>query len=303
VGNEVRISVPLKPILHALPPFQLTGDISGVPEDARLELPFSIVEPQLASGRVTIKPDDFSRALPAAYKNLFSSKEIAAPVALPLQDILKNLPAASLRMREDQEEQEKGSDFETPFSAKAQEDAKRFNFATASAPKPLKGMAQTPARPASAGAVPAPKQSSEVTAANVVPPAAPATQPAPEKTDEPDGKSVVASAGKMPGVKACAIMFGDGLSLAGDLPEEYEADGLCAMAPSLLERVSNHMAETKLGELQAMTLSCANAAVTFFMHNNLCLAALHEKAELAPDVRESLAGAVHDLAKKYSHPV
>jgi hypothetical protein len=83
----------------------------------------------------------------------------------------------------------------------------------------------------------------------------------------------------------------------------YEADGLCAMAPSLLQRIDNHMVETKLGALRAMTISCAQAALTFFMHDNLCLAALHTKDELASDVRERLARAVHELSRKYSHPV
>ena len=48
---------------------------------------------------------------------------------LPLHEVLKNLPTASLRMRDDQEEQEAGANFATPFSAKAEEDAKRFNVA------------------------------------------------------------------------------------------------------------------------------------------------------------------------------
>ncbi|HMJ05518.1 MAG TPA: hypothetical protein VK474_04615, partial [Chthoniobacterales bacterium] len=129
-----------------------------------------------------------------------------------------------------------------------------------------------------------------------------ALQTALETDDELDAKAVVAHVGKMAGVKACAIMFGDGLSLAGNLPEEYEADGLCAMAPLLLQRIENHMVETKLGALRAMTLSCSNAAVTFFLHDNLCLAALHAKEELASDVRERLARAVHELSRKYSHP-
>jgi hypothetical protein len=74
------------------------------------------------------------------------------------------------------------------------------------------------------------------------------------------------------------------------------------MAPSLLQRVENHMLETNLGELRAMTLSCARASLTFFMHENLCLAALHREAELTADVRERLARIVHELSKKFSHP-
>ncbi len=106
----------------------------------------------------------------------------------------------------------------------------------------------------------------------------------------------------MDGVKGCAIMFNDGLGLAGNLPGEFQAEGLCALAPSFLKRLDDHLSATKLGELRSMTLSCAKAAITFFMHDNLCLAVLHAKEELAVEVRERLACAVHELSLKYSHP-
>jgi predicted regulator of Ras-like GTPase activity (Roadblock/LC7/MglB family) len=123
-------------------------------------------------------------------------------------------------------------------------------------------------------------------------------------TDEKlDAKGAVAHLNKLAGVQACALMFGDGLSLAGSLPPEYGADGLCAMAPSLMQRIENHMVETNLGPLRGMTLSCAKGAVTFFMHENLCLAALHASGELTSEVREKLARVVHELSRKYSHPI
>ncbi|MDQ6939401.1 MAG: roadblock/LC7 domain-containing protein, partial [Verrucomicrobiota bacterium] len=128
-------------------------------------------------------------------------------------------------------------------------------------------------------------------------------EPIPAAKEEPDAKTIVAEAAKMAGVKACAIMFGDGLSLAGNLPGEFQAEGLCAMAPSFLQRLGDHLTSTKLGGLRSMTLSCAKAAVTFFMHENLCLAALHTKEELTTDVRERLAQIVQQLSKKYSQPV
>ena len=122
------------------------------------------------------------------------------------------------------------------------------------------------------------------------------------ETDEKlDAKGVVAHVNKIPGVKACAIMFGDGLSLAGSLPAEYETDGLCAMAPSLMQRIENHMVETKLGALRGMTLTCLKGAVTFFMHENLCLAALQASGDLTTEVREKLSRVVHELSRKYTH--
>lgn len=314
-AGALTISLPLGAILRTLPPMQLIGDVDEVASDARLELPFATVEPQLVTGRVTLKPEEFAAALPEAYRGFFDATS-AAPVSLPLQEVLKNLPSTSLRMRDDQEEQEKGANFATPFSAKAEEDAKRFKTSGAPVPKP---MVLPPAPQPVADAAPepiafqfadplaavAPLQISQPTPAISFAAAngqRNALQTALDTNDELDAKSVVTHVGRMPGVEACAIIFGDGLSLAGNLPESYHADALCAVAPSVLQRLGNHMAGTKLGALRAMTLSCAEAAITFFMHDNLCLAALHSGAELTADVRERLASVVQELSRIYSHP-
>ena len=136
-SSEVKIALPLKPILQALAPFQLSGDPASVPEDARIELPFALIEPQLAVGRISVTAKVFEVSMPAEYRAIFKSGEGAADVSLPLQEVLKNLPTASLRMREDQEEQEAGANFATPFSAKAEEDAKRFNVPATPVAKPV----------------------------------------------------------------------------------------------------------------------------------------------------------------------
>ena len=297
--SQSKISLPLKPILQSLPPFQLTGDIAGVPDDARVELPFSLVEPQLITGRVTLQPEEFALALPEEYRGLFSTKDIATPVALSLQDVLKNLPTASLRIREDQESEEKGGNFATPFSAKAEEDAKRFSGTAKSvAAKVAPAVAADPAEKTDEVEPPISTPAPVVAVVTRTP-----LQELLETDDEVDAKAVVAHLVGITGVKACAIMFGDGLSLAGTLPQEYEADGLCALAPTLLQRLENHLVETKLGRLRAMTLSCAEGSLTFLMEGNLCLAALHAQDGLEVAVREKLARALHELSLKYSHPV
>ena len=293
--SDVKITLPLKPILQGLPPFQLGGDPGSVPAKAQIELPFSLIEPQLAAGRITVTPEVFALGLPPEYRNLFKDSE-AADVILPLHEVLENLPAASLRMRDDQEEQEAGANFATPFSAKAEEDAKRFNIAGTAVAKPIVTVTPVAAvEEAQAASTPVRKPFDLL-------PRDP-LQVALDTDEKLDAKGVVAHINKLAGVKACALMFGDGLSLAGSLPAEYETDGLCAMAPSLMQRIENHMVETKLGALRGMTLSCVKGAVTFFMHENLCLAALHASGDLAPEVREKLAHVVHELSRKYSHPV
>jgi predicted regulator of Ras-like GTPase activity (Roadblock/LC7/MglB family) len=311
---EVKIALPLLPILKSLPPMQLTGDPSCVPPDVRLEFPFSLIEPQLASGRISVTAKVFEVSLPISFRGLFQAGPGAVDVALPLQEVLKNLPATSLRMRDDQEEQEAGQNFATPFLAKAEEDAKRFNVPATPVAKPAmpeSGAAGvSPAIEDSAADTPAITEETQAAAAAAVieekvsdRPLRTPLQVALETDEKLDAKGVVALVNKIPGVKACAIMFGDGLSLAGSLPQELETEGLCAMAPSLMQRIENHLVDTKLGLLHGMTLSCVKGAITFYMHENLCLAALHADLDLPGETREKLSRVVHELSRKYSHPV
>lgn len=328
---EVKISLPLLPILKNLPPMQLTSDPGCVPPDVRLELPFALIEPQLASGRVSVTAKVFEVSLPVSFRGLFQAGPGAVDVALPLQEVLKNLPAASLRMREDQEEQEAGQNFATPFSAKAEEDAKRFNVPAAPVakpvvPEPVAAAAPTatdgkaadsplavaqdqPAirveEPAEAGTEQKPADAGAATEEGKASdrPLRTPLQVALDTDEKLDAKGVVGLMNKLPGVKACSILFGDGLSLAGSLPAELETDGICAMAPSLMQRIENHLVDTKLGLLRGMTLSCVKGALTFYMHENLCLAALHADLDLPGETREKLSRIVHELSRKYSHPV
>ncbi len=297
--------LPLLPILRNLPPMQLTGDAASVPAEARLELPFSLIEPQLATGRISVTAKVFEVSLPAEYRSLFQAGAGAVDVSLPLQEVLKNLPAASLRMRDDQVEQEAGQNFATPFSAKAEEDAKTLNVPLTPiakpvvAPVPVEASLPAVAEPVAASVSPAvePRIAEPVAAPEAY--ARPATAPEGEKgfdrplrsplqvaldTDEKlDAKAVVALVNKIPGVKSCAILFGDGLSLAGSLPAELETEGICAMAPSLMQRIENHLVDTKLGALRGMTLSCVKGAITFYMHENLCLARAPCRRRLCPE--------------------
>ena len=302
---EITITLALKPILQGLAPFQLNGDPTSVPADARIDLPFSLIESQLASGRISISPEVLAAGLPSEYRTLVKVGE-AGDVILPLHEVLKSLPTSSLRIRSDQEQQDAGENFATPFSAKAEEDAKRFKVA---GPAVVETIATPIATP-----IPAPVAAVEKTAVAPAAPVAPTPVETPldslarnplqvalDTDDKLDAKGVVAFVDKMDGVTACALMFGDGLSLAGNLPTEFETEGLCAMAPSLMQRIENHMVETKLGPLRGMTLSCVKGAITFFMHENLCLAALHSGGDLTAEVREKLSRIVHELSRKYTH--
>jgi predicted regulator of Ras-like GTPase activity (Roadblock/LC7/MglB family) len=267
--DDKKISLALKPILQSLPVFELSGDPKEVPEEARVEFSFSLIHSQLASGRVAVPPELFEKALPPDGRRFFTAKNLQMPVLLPLQEVLKNLPSDALRMRDDQEEREVGETIETPFSTTAAEDAKRFNKEPQSLvqPDPI-----------------------------LEPPVA-----AEAATEEPagDAKSILAQISALPGVSGCALTFADGLSLAGNLPPELRADALCAIAPSLLQRIETHLTDTEVGGLGALTLHCTKSTITFLKHANICLTALHANGELTDDVRAELNRMLVALSRTY----
>ena len=274
--DETPLKLSLKVVLQSLPPFQLNGDVASVAEDAQVALPLSLIEPQLATGRIAIAPDVFQNALPESYREMFQLDEATTPVMLPLEEVLKSLPATVLKLRDDQEVLSLDKDFETPFSIRAKEDAERFAAEKKSVEKP---------------AAPAKEE---------VPVAEDKIDIAPAAAEEKLGpKEIVTKANALPGVKACAITFSDGLSLAGELPEEIAAEGLCAMAPAILERVAQHVRATKLGALVAVTLHTSGQAIAFFAHGNICLSALHSD-ELPPESRKELAALTEKLSKLYA---
>jgi predicted regulator of Ras-like GTPase activity (Roadblock/LC7/MglB family) len=303
-AGEVKIKLALKSIVQELPPMQWSGDAGSMPETARIEFPFALIEPQLAAGRISVTAKVFENCLPPEFRSEFEAGDPPIDVSLPLPEVLKNLPTASLRMRDDQVEQEVGANFATPFSAKAEEDAKLFNVPATPVAKPLAIAPDEVASQPEPVVPEAEAETAELLAEKPMdrPPRTP-LQVALDTDEKLDGKAVVALVNRIPGVKACAITFGDGLSLAGSFPPELEAEGLCAMAPALLQRLENHLVDTKLGPLRGMTLSCNKGTVTFFMRENLCLGTLHSSADLPAEAGEKLSRVVLELSRKYSHPV
>ncbi|HEY6070737.1 MAG TPA: hypothetical protein VIU85_05110, partial [Chthoniobacterales bacterium] len=270
--DEAQIKLSLKAVFKNLPAFQLKGDMSAVSDDAQIALPLSFVESQLSGGRVSVSSEVFQTALPESYREMFQVDEQKTSVTLPLEEVLKNLPATILKLRDDQEQSAIDKDFETPFSIKAKEDAKRFKEAKEPADKPVEKPAEEKIE----------------------------TAPGAEKKLDP--KEVVAQVNALSGVKTCAITFSDGLALAGELPAEMDADGLCAVAPSILKRVTQHVGATKLGALQAVTLYLSRSAASFFARGNICLTALHAEKSLSPETRATIADLAEKLSNNYTQP-
>jgi predicted regulator of Ras-like GTPase activity (Roadblock/LC7/MglB family) len=122
------------------------------------------------------------------------------------------------------------------------------------------------------------------------------------RKEKNEAKELVARANALPGVGGCCLTFADGLGLAGNLPSEAAAEGLCAMAPSVFGRIEKHLLDTKLGSLTAVTLHCTKAPVTFFMQGNICLTVLHNDGNLPLETQNQLAKMTKELSRTYSQP-
>ena len=329
--QEPMVVLPLCPILASLPPMQIAGDVTSVPTDAKISFRMALIAPQLATGKVTIPPKDFHTALPEQYRGLFLPDVVEAPVQLSLPDVLANLPGDSLRMREDQEVTTPDETFETPFSAKAKEDAERFAQgrktalpSAAASSKPEVPKAETPKieLPKVAEAevpkvrapdlqipkVAAPKidaakveLSAPVDAFRVAmgPAATLETARPAEGAPKFDAKAAIALACALPGVASCSVIFADGLIIAGNIPDEMHMEGLSALAPTMLQKLQKHMCETQLGPLSSMTVHGEKSPVTFFGAGDLCLTAVHNGVELSAESRRELGRITQELSRTY----
>ena len=321
---ESMVVLALRPILQSLPPLQVAGDLASVPADVKISFPMAAIAPQLASGKVVIPPKDFHAALPEQFRGLFLPDAVEAPVQLSLPDVLANLPGDSLRMREDQEVVRQDEMFETPFLAKAKEDAQRFaETARSTASAPLKAEAAkievvkgqhfeaakpgvaTPKLPIPKVAAPkveAPKVEasgrSDQFQAPILSTQTPVVKP-PEEGPKFDAKGAIAQACALSGVSHCSVNFADGLIIAGNIPAEMHVEGLSAVAPTMLNKLQKHMCETQLGPLTCMTVYGEKSPVTFFSAGNLCLTAVHNGADLSAESRRELGRITQELSRTY----
>ncbi len=135
--------------------------------------------------------------------------------------------------------------------------------------------------------------------------AAPALADSPLQTlfmseDDMDAKTIVRHICQLPGIEGCAIMFADGLPLAGNFPEAYEKAGFSAMAPSFFSRAMTFTEEVRLGRLEAYTLYLDNGLLSFFMCGGIGLSVRHTGRGFLPGVREKLGAVTRELAGIYS---
>ena len=305
--TERRVGLPLREVLRGIPPFQLSGPpIDQVPESARIEFAFSIIEPQLSLGRVEVSAAQFSAALPEEFRQQFTLEDPQTAIPLPLHRVLQGLPNETLQLRGDQEEVAVTAAFETPFSQKAAEDVARLKMPSGpidkvAAPEAVVvGDADGPVGQSQTNPTVQPA-AEEIFAPGTASPEK--AKPAFKTDDTLDAKGIVGHASRLPAVQACAAVFSDGLSLAGNIPPGYEVDALCAVAPGLMKKITDQIGTARLGSLAGMTLFCTEAAVSFFARGNICLIALHPAgAQLTTELRRQLEHATEELARTYASP-
>ncbi len=303
--DEPKIVLPLQMVLSQVPAFQLNGSPMLVPEDVRIAFPLKLIEPQLASGRVMIPPKVFQRAIPELHRDLFLIDPNETAVALPLQEIVKRLPSTALRMRDDQEELLLKEKFSTPFSIQADEDAKRFNAMAKAVEETAITAQEKPSKQKSvietkSPEAPTPKAEKKLKTSPPRPIQANADEGQSESA-QLNAKKAAAKARELPGVAGCTINFADGLGLAGDIGAELATEGISAVVGSLLGRIDIYVSDSNLGQLMAMTLHCADQALTFFRHGNICLTALHLNGEdLTRETRAQLSQLTQELSQTYA---
>jgi len=319
--QEPMVVLPLRPILASLPPMQVSGDVTSVPAEAKISFRMALIAPQLASGKVTIPPNDFHAALPDQYRGLFLPDVVEAPVQLSLPDVLANLPGDSLRMREDQEVTTQDEIFETPFLAKAKEDAERFASDRKTASPSAAASSKREVPKAETPKIELPKTAEagvpKLTAPDLQVPkiAAPGVEAAKVELSAPvekaetakpaevapkfDAKAAIARACALPGVASCSVIFADGLIIAGNIPDEMHMEGLSAVAPTMLQKLQRHMSETQLGPLSCITVHGEKSPVTFFGAGDLCLTAVHNGVELSAESRRELSRITQELSRTY----
>src|SRR5437762_6557998 len=304
--QESMVALPLRPILASLPPMQVAGDVDSVPAEVKISFQMALIAPQLATGKVAISPKDFHAALPEQYRGLFLPDAVEAPVPLSLPDVLANLPGDSLRVREDQEVSTHDEMFETPFLAKANEDAERF--ARRQGTVPVAAPAEPEVPKAETPKVKAPEVAKAEVPKVTIPDLQVAQVSIPTTTGETsvaepapkfDAKSAIALACALPGIASCSVIFSDGLIIAGNIPDEMHMEGLSAVAPTMLKKLQKHMCETQLGPLSCMTVHGEKSPVTFFSAGNLCLTAVHNGIELSAVSRRELGRITQELSRTY----
>ncbi len=114
-----------------------------------------------------------------------------------------------------------------------------------------------------------------------------------------EARSVLAHILKLPGITGAMLGTPDGLKLAGALSSKFDADALCAITPSLLNRLGKFSEEVNMGALNSLTLEVSNTLLSIFSSNGVSLFIEHQRKEFAPGIRARLSSIIRHLSDIY----
>jgi predicted regulator of Ras-like GTPase activity (Roadblock/LC7/MglB family) len=280
-GNEEEIRVRLEPVLTDFPPELETPSIhSLIGTQAEIALPLALIQPQLAHGRVVVPAEIFCRALPTDLKPYFATIDSAAEIPIPLREIFFQLPAEAIKLREDQETDGPKEMIPTPFSAHAEEDAKRF--------REIPAIAAAPANEAPQPRVEPPRISFESEAKRLQ---------SIFMTDEPlDLTKTIQKLAQLPGLRACILSTTGGLKLAGGLEDPDHEKAVSAFLPELFQHTQSNLEGLRAGVLETITLSYRLHQLSTFVQGELCLTVFHDNRPFKPGVREKIQAVLSELS-------
>jgi hypothetical protein len=278
-GGENEIKLRLQAILTDFPPqLEPPAIHSLIGTEAEIALPLGLIQSQLAHGRVVIPAEMFCKALPRDLQPYFAGIDPAEEIPIPLQEIFARLPAAAIKLREDQETDHPEEIIPTPFSEHADEDAARF--------REVEGMAATNESPVPQDEPP--KFSGESSWQRLQ---------AIFLTDEPlDLLKTIRNVAHLPGLKSCLLSTTEGVKLAGSFGDQNQENALSSSLPELFQWTSSKLETLRAGTLETITLSYDLQQLSTFVQGKLCLTVLHDNRPFKPGVREKIQAVMSELA-------
>jgi hypothetical protein len=269
--TEPTISLQLQPILKMLPLNLEQPTLRPIVDsDAKIALPLKLIQPQLSSGRVVVKAATLLEAMPENIRTALSEIDSGAKIPIPLEEIFRNLPSDAIKLRGDQVVEHPGEVLPTPFTEKAQEDAKRF--------------AELGVR-----TLPAPPMAPDIGFARLN-----AIFVTDERLALP---SVLEKIAQLPDIKACLLTTDDHRIIGGSLGNERLDHGVPTLIPGLFDQSKSKLSEEGLSPLQTITWSCQDEQISCFGQDNVYLAVLHGPRPFKPGVREKIFRVLAELAK------
>ncbi len=124
-NGEPALIFSLPQLLMRLDADALGIEPTTVPLSGQIQVPLSLVKPQLTTGRVSLSVAQLMQYSDQISKPILSAANPGVQVTLPLKDVFRQLPADVLQSRQRPAQPQEDSDIETPFSEGARQDAEQ----------------------------------------------------------------------------------------------------------------------------------------------------------------------------------